>query len=114
MSKRFKNYLMLEDKYESVEIQEIENLLSLHFFIYLSSKKLASFHFHHQPPKNHYWMENLVLIVLVESPRVIGVEVDDTYESVEIQEIENLYFLKVEVKEVSSLKLINATYVNIT
>jgi hypothetical protein len=42
------------------------------------------------------------------------VEVDDTYESVEIQEIENLYFLKVEVKEVSSLKLINATYVNIT
>jgi hypothetical protein len=43
-------------------------------------------------------MENLVLIVVVESPRVIEVEVEDTYKSVEIQEIENLYFLEVEVK----------------
>jgi hypothetical protein len=41
-------------------------------------------------------MENLVLIVLVDSSRVIEVEVEDKYESVEIQEIENLYFFEVE------------------
>jgi hypothetical protein len=38
-------------------------------------------------------MKNLILIVLVESPRLIEVEVENTYVSMEIQERENLYFL---------------------